>query len=178
VHVTTKKTQKPKHYSFIAKGSDDPRPAFIRELKAVLGAKGSIIVYNQTFEQTVLRGLAEQMPEYSGWVEATVARMVDLLSPFRSFAYYHPLQKGKASLKSVLPALTGITYDDFEIANGSDASLSYLFITHGSYEGEKATAKEAREIRAHLERYCGQDTEGMIHILEKLEGFVAPKAQG
>ncbi len=173
VHITTKKGQRPKHHSFIAKGAGDPRPAFILALKGALGSKGSVIVYNQTFEQTVLRSLAEQMPQYSEWVEATVERMVDLLSPFRSFAYYHPLQNGKASLKSVLPALTGITYDDFEIANGSDASLSYLFITHGSYEGDKATPKEARAIRKHLERYCGQDTKGMIHILEKLEGFVS-----
>ncbi len=172
VHVIKKKGQNPKHYSFIAKDTDDPRPMFIKQLKKALGTKGSVVVYNQTFEQTVLKNLAIELPGYASWVDSTVSRMVDLLVPFRGFAYYHPAQKGSASLKYVLPALTGVTYEGFEIANGSQASLTYLFITHGSYEGEKASTKEIKETRAHLEKYCGQDTEGMVKVLEKLEGFV------
>jgi hypothetical protein len=80
------------------------------------------------------------------------------------------------AIKYVLPALTGVTYQGFEIANGSDASLSYIFITHGSYEGKKASPKEIKKIRADLEQYCGQDTSGMIKVLERLEGFVASKS--
>lgn len=172
VHVVSSKGAKLIHRSFIAEGARDPRPAFIAELRKALGTKGSIVVYNQSFEQTVLKNLAIHLPKYAKWVDSVTSRMVDLLIPFRSFAYYHPSQHGHASLKSVLPALTGITYDDFEIANGSDASLSYLYITHGSYDGKKATPKEVKQIRGHLERYCGLDTEGMVHVLGKLEGLV------
>ena len=32
---------------------------------------------------------------------------MDLLVPFRAFTYYHPSQKESASIKAVLPALTG-----------------------------------------------------------------------
>jgi hypothetical protein len=169
INIIEKKGTKPKHISFIAEGTEDPRPAFLKALKEGLGSNGSIVVYNQAFEQTVLKKLAEYYPLYQTWVESINERMVDLLIPFRNFAYYHPKQKGSASLKYVLPVLTGANYSDFEIANGSDASLSYLFITHGSYQGKKATSEEIKKVRADLEKYCGQDTEGMVWILEKLK---------
>ena len=172
VHVVNKKGQKPKHHSFIAEGSDDPRSKFVKELKKVLGKKGNIIVYNQSFEQTVLNKIVEYLPSNKRWVNSTIKRMVDLLIPFRSFDYYHPHQHGSASIKKVLPVLTGQTYENFEIANGNDASLSYLFITHGSYDGKKATAEETKKIRGDLEKYCGLDTEGMIWILDKLREMI------
>lgn len=168
LHVIEKKGAKQKHYSFIAEGSGDPRPEFIKSLKENLGKKGSIIVYNQSFEQNVLNNLAEFLPLNTKWVKSVTKRMVDLLIPFRDFAYYHPKQKGSASIKHVLPVLTGQTYEDFEIANGSEASLSYLYITHGSYDGKKATTQEINKVRTDLDKYCGQDTEGMIWILDKL----------
>ncbi len=172
LHIIDKKGEKQKHYSFIAEGSEDPRPRFLEELKKYLGTSGNIIIYNQSFEQTVLKNLAEYSPKYKEWIDSIIKRMVDLLVPFRDFSYYHPKQKGSASIKKVLPALTGITYDDFEIANGSQASLAYLFIIHGNYSREKATPEEINKIRIDLEKYCGQDTEAMIWILEKLEELI------
>lgn len=175
VHIINKEGEKPQHISFIAKGSDDPRPEFIKSLKKALGNKGSVIVYNQTFEQTVLNKLSEYYPDYKEWVASIVDRMIDLLVPFRNFAYYHPDQRGSASIKHVLPVLTGVTYEDFEIANGSEASLSYLFITHESSDGKKATEEEILNVRSDLEKYCGQDTEGMVWILQKLNELVNKK---
>lgn len=171
VHVLKNKGQKPTHISFLAKGSKDPRAKFIAELKKAIGTKGSILVYNQSFEQSILEKLAQHSPKYKKWVASIIPRLVDLLVPFRNFHYYHPHQKGSVSLKHVLPALTGMTYGDLPINNGSQASLSYLFITHGAYLGKHATKKEMREIRNDLEKYCGQDTEGMVRILDKLEGI-------
>jgi hypothetical protein len=176
LHIIPEKGAKSKHISFIAKGSEDPRPEFLKALKKVLGTKGSIIVYNQAFEQTVLKKLAEYYPLYQEWIESTNDRMVDLLIPFRNFVYYHPKQRGSASIKYVLPVLTGVTYSDFEIANGSQASLSYLYITHGSKD-KKATSGEVESVRTDLEKYCGQDTEGMVWILEKLEKLIKPEEQ-
>ncbi len=172
VHVIEKQGDKPKHYSFIASGVEDPRPAFAAELKRVLGNIGTVLAYYQTFEKSRLKELAEFFPENATWVEAVLERMRDLYDPFKNFAYYHPSQKGSASLKKVLPALTGKGYDDMDISDGTQASLQYLFITHGSYEGKKATPEEAKKILADLEEYCGQDTEGMVWILEKLKELV------
>jgi hypothetical protein len=168
LHVIKKKGAKPKHHSFIANGSEDPRPEFIKSLKKNLGTKGTIITYNQSFEQGRLKEVGEYYPLYLKWVDSVIKRMVDLLVPFRNFAYYHPEQKGSASLKSVLPVLTGKSYEGYEIANGGDASTAYYFITHGSIDGKKATPEQIKKVREDLEKYCGLDTEGMIWILDKL----------
>jgi hypothetical protein len=85
------------------------------------------------------------------------------MRPFRDFDYYHPEQKGSVSLKSVLPAVTGRSYDDLAINNGDDASLAYLTMTYGIM-----SEQEKEELRADLEKYCAMDTEGMIWIVEKL----------
>lgn len=172
VHVIAKEGSKPKHYSFIAQGSDDPRNEFTEELKKALGEKGTVLAYYQAFEKSRLKELAEFFPKYKTWVENVIERMIDLYDPFKNFAYYHLSQKGSASLKKVLPALTGKGYEDMEIGNGNEASLRYLFITHGSYSGEKATSAEIQKVRDDLEKYCGQDTEGMIWILDKLKELI------
>lgn len=171
LHTLDKKGEK-EHFSFIAEGSEDSRPEFINVLKKKIGKKGSIVVYNQGFESGVLNKLAEFMPKEKKVIESITKRMIDLLIPFREFSYYHPKQQGSASLKAVLPAITEKSYADMEIACGGDASLNYLFITHGAYDGTKATKEEIAKIRADLEKYCGLDTEGMIWILERLRGNV------
>jgi hypothetical protein len=156
------------HFSFLAEGNRDPRPGFLSKLKKVLGDKGSIIVYNQSFEKGVLRALSEVYPEYRDFVESLFPRIVDLLVPFRSFHYYHPEQKGSASIKRVLPALTGENYDGMDIGNGEDASNSFMNIAFGNVNVE-----EKKKIRNDLEKYCCLDTEGMVWIVEKLFELVS-----
>ncbi|MBD3249621.1 DUF2779 domain-containing protein, partial [Candidatus Woesearchaeota archaeon] len=102
LHVVDSPGSKPKHISFLAEGSKDPRKKFLSSLKEALGSKGDIIVYNQSFEQRILKSLAELFPKEKKWVESIFERMVDLLIPFRRFHYYNPKQKGSASLKDVL----------------------------------------------------------------------------
>ena len=168
LHIIEKKGKKPKHYSYLADGNTDPREKFIDELKKLLGSKGSIIVYNQGFEQGKLNEIVAFLPKYKLWVNKTIKRMVDLLKPFRDFCYYHPKQKGSCSIKKVLPALTSKGYKGMEIAEGRTASLKYLYITHGAYDGTRATPEEARKIREDLEKYCCLDTEGMVWIVDEL----------
>lgn len=172
VHAIEKYGSKPKHYSFIASGIEDPRPTFAKELQKALDKEGTILVYYQSFEKSRLKEIGEFFPESATWIKAVLKRIIDLYDPFKNFAYYHPSQKGSASLKKVLPALTGKGYDDMEIGNGTDASLAYLFITHGSYDGKKATPQEIEKVRNDLAKYCGQDTEGMIWILDKLNEII------
>jgi len=163
LHVVEKDKARPGHYSFLAEGTGDPRPELLSQLKKVLGREGSIVVYNQVFEKGVLKELAEAFPDSSDWVDDVSGRIVDLLIPFRSFHYYHPAQKGSASIKMVLPALTGKGYDEMDINNGEDASLAFLEATYGN------VADEVRmKIRGDLEKYCGLDTEGMMWIVEHL----------
>ena len=122
----------PVHYSFLAEGKDDPRPQLLRELKGLLGSEGSIIAYNSGFEEGVLRDLVEAFPEYTDWFESIRVRIVDLLAPFSRFHYYHASQKDTTSLKKVLPAVTGKSYEDMGIGAGMDASIAYGRITYGN----------------------------------------------
>lgn len=159
LHVVSDGKASPEHFSFLASGTDDPRPAFLTELKKVLGDSGSIIVYNQGFEEGILKELALAFPEYNKWVSQVRDRLVDLLTPFRKFHYYHPLQKGSASIKNVFPALIGKTYEGMKISDGQSASIAYQAVTYGDV---------SEEVRADLEKYCTLDTEGIIWIVEKL----------
>jgi len=163
LHIVEKEKAKPRHYSFLAEGTEDPRPELSSLLKKMLGREGSIVVYNQAFEKGVLKELAQAFPDSSDWAENMSGRIVDLLIPFRSFHYYHPGQKGSASIKMVLPALTGKGYEEMDISNGEDASLAFLEATYGDVPEEVRM-----KIRGDLEKYCGLDTEGMLKIIEQL----------
>ena len=113
------------HISFLAEGTGDPRPAFLEQLDSTLGSSGSIVVYNESFEMRLLKELARDFPEYGSRVNEFLPRVVDLLKPFRNFHYYNPEQNGSASIKWVLPAITGMGYDGMNIDNGMEASISF-----------------------------------------------------
>ena len=167
LHVVNDEGATPQHFSYLTNGADDPRPAFLAELKKLLGETGSIITYNQVFEEGIFKELALSFPEHKYWVSQIRDRLVDLLSPFRNFLYYHPLQKGKASIKNVLPAITGKGYGELDIHEGQSASIAFLTITYGEVSEE-----ERQKVRSDLIKYCGLDTEGMIWIVEKLYDLI------
>ena len=163
LHLVRSPGTEPERYGFLADGTGDPRPMLLSELRDKLGENGNILVYNQGFEKGVLKELGEAFPEYTTWVEETCDRVIDLYAPFRNFSYYHPMQQGSASLKKVLPALTGQGYDNMEIAKGDDASLTFFNIVMGIYSEE-----ERQKVRQDLEEYCSLDTEGMVRIVGRL----------
>lgn len=103
------------------------------------------------------------MPKFSPWLKVAEGRVIDLLGPFRAFDYYHPEQNGSASMKAVLPALTGKGYDGLAIQEGSTASNEFLRVTFGD-----VAAEERGRVREQLEEYCGRDTEGMVWIMDAL----------
>ena len=167
LHVLTKPGTMVEHYSYLTDGKDDPRPGFLAELKKSIGPKGSILVYYEAFEKSRLKELAKAFPEYKEWIESILGRIVDLNTPFKDFSYYHPQQLGSASLKQVLPALTDLSYDDMEIGEGTTASLKFMEATFGNISD-----LDRQKIRNDLLIYCGQDTGGMIDILEKLQELI------
>ena len=103
----------------------------------------------------MLKELGSAFPEFAGSTEKIISGSFDLIVPFRSFAYYHPSQKGSASLKSVLPAVTGQGYEGLPIAQGNDASLAFLNIIFGEIPNE-----EVVKIRQNLLDYCGPGYRG------------------
>ena len=160
------------HHEFLAKGKDDPRPAFLAALKKALPEKGSIIAYNAVFEKRVLKeadiacgdgtlsceGLCEE-----GWVDPLAIRFLDLLIPFRSFAFHHRDQHGSASIKSVLPVLSNTSYKDLAIQDGNAAAQAFVATEFG-----EMPAAEREQTRHDLLEYCKLDTMAMVEVLEAL----------
>jgi len=166
------KSGKTEHKSFIAHGSGDPRMEFMKKLKEFIGKSGSIIVYFKSFEQGIMEQLAEFLPKDSKWVAQAIKRIVDLYEPFVNFYYYNSKQRSSASLKDVLPAVTGKNYEHLAIKDGGIASVLYFYATHGKAYGVKPSEAEVQNIFRDLEQYCGLDTEGMIWIVDKLRELI------
>ncbi len=164
LHIIPEKGADVQHYSFLADGKCDPRPALISELRKLLGLSGSIVGYNTAFETARLADCAVFFPEYAEWVRSVRNRFIDLLEVFRSMSYYHPSQNGSASLKAVLPALTAATYEGLQIADGGAAGREFMRIAFS-----RVNRRERKRVRQALQEYCAQDTRGLIDILESLE---------
>jgi len=155
-----------KHFDFLARRGKDPRPELLNRLEKEIGQTGRVVVFNKTFEIGVLKKLAEDFPEYDSFIKNTINRIIDLAEPFKNFDYYSPAQKGSYSLKAVLPAITGKSYSNLEISDGTDASMKYF------YSHIKADLKNIDEIRNNLLNYCGLDTKGMIWIIDELNKII------
>jgi hypothetical protein len=150
----------PEHFEFLGAPPADPRPALIEALLTQLGTRGSIIVWNATFEKTRLKEMARDFPQYTGPINALFDRMVDLMVPFRRKHLYTPEMNGSYSLKAVLPALVPeLSYSELGIQEGGTASLTYLSF-YDDTDPESASKK-----REDLLKYCALDTLSMVRIL-------------
>ncbi len=163
VHVQRQPGAAPEHFEFLATNKSDPRPAFISALCDAIGDCGSIMVYHQQFESQRLADLASWLPEFSGRIYKIQGRLWDLLPIVRDHIY-HPAFAGSYSLKSVLPALVPeMTYEGMEVADGQAAGLVWKSIVAG-----ECSETERQQKRKALLEYCGQDTLGMVRLVETL----------
>ncbi len=167
LHVQDDADAELRHFEFLHKEQTDPRPALIQALIRLCGDEGSIVTYNQSFEQGVNEALMRDYPEFADDIAAINTRMVDLLVPFRKRWLYHPSQQGSASIKKVLPAFTDLSYDGLGISNGQDASQQYAGFMQG-----KISPEEQATLWENLTVYCGLDTLAMKALVDVLRGKV------
>lgn len=164
LHIARSLDDKPEHRSWLWDGAGDPRAEALKRLRELLGRSGSVVAYNAPFEARILASCVAAYPEYGDWLKGIQARVEDLLDPFHNFDVYYPSQHGTASLKAILPALTGKSYEDLEIQDGGQASGEFMRVTFG-----KVPDADRLQVRRNLEEYCGQDTMGMLDIIAKLK---------
>ena len=139
------------------------RTTIAEQLISDMGRTGDVIVYNKAFEATRLKELIRDFPQYMVALEGIRSRMVDLAVPFQQKLYYSPEMRGSYSIKKVLPALIpDKAYSELEIQDGGAASLAFLQMVQGQFEGDE------NQTRTALLKYCERDTEAMLWILEKL----------
>jgi hypothetical protein len=166
LHVVETLDQPPKHHSWLWDGVGDPRSIMLAELRKVIGATGSVMAYNKTFEERCIKESAAAFPEHAEFVADLMTRMVDLANPFRSHAVYQSMQQGRWSLKVVLPAYTRKGYDDLAIGDGGTASAEFMRVMFAD-----ADPADREKVRRNLEEYCSLDTSGMLDLLRYLEGM-------
>jgi hypothetical protein len=164
LHAQQSKDGPVEHYEFLGTPLVDPRPDFIESLLTALGELGSIIVWNQAFENTRLREIARDFPEYAANIDSLFPRVADMMVPFRRKHLYTPDMNDSYSLKAVLPALvTDLSYADLEIQEGGTASIIYESLYHDNDPGS------VQQKRENLLAYCKMDTLSLVRILELLE---------
>lgn len=164
MHILPAEGKKHEHHAFLAEGPGDPRPEFLKRLKALIGPKGSIVAYNLSFERGRLEEAVDAFREYKKWFQEIDKRLVDLMLPFQKFDYYNPKQMGKYSIKSVYPALVGGSYDGITISDGGQASREYARVTFARGIAEE----DRRRVYDGLLEYCKLDTQAMIDVLAVL----------
>ena len=157
------------HFEYLHQiGGTDPRPGLIKKLIETIGDTGSVIVYNQSFEQCRNTEMARDFPEYADKLNAINARIVDLLIPFRERGLYRPCQNGSASIKQTLPAFVPeMSYENMGIHNGAEASDQFMAFMLG-----EQSPTETKEMMSNLHEYCGQDTMAMVRLLDVIQTFL------
>jgi hypothetical protein len=148
------------HTEFLDTSGDDPRKALVEQLIQDCASDGVIYAYNVGFELGVLNNLAESFPEYSEQLKAIMRRLDDLLPIARDY-YYHPSQKGKWSLKDVLPAICPqLCYSKLEeVQNGMHAVDAYQEVISSHTKPERK-----QELSKRMLEYCKHDTYATVEI--------------
>jgi len=154
------------HAEFLGDGDNDPRRALSEKMLNDIPNNGSIIAFNQSFEITRIKELANTFDDLRDDLLVLNDRFIDLLVPFRKGGYHHPDFHGSFSIKSVLPAMfkndPELDYKRLSIQNGGMAMDTYANL----YLIEDINEKES--IRQQLLAYCYLDTLAMVRIWEKL----------
>ena len=167
------------HYEFLAYNMTDLRKELVEKLcHLIKDDGGSVLVYNQAFEKTRIKELAQFFPEYSEKLLSINERLFDLMHIIKTNTklyedlgfgtdrakqvnYYHEDLYGSYSIKKVLPIFSKLTYKGMEIGNGMEAVYAYA--------GFKDLTEAELEIKRHaLTLYCQQDTWAMVEILDNL----------
>jgi len=178
LHIQRTPDEEPEHRYWISDPADgDVHAELVRHLVRDVPSEGTMLAFSADFERSVIGELARCFPEHAPELRSILERSEDLLAPFRQFAYYHPGQLGKTSMKVVLPLLTGRDYSAFRIRDGREASLLYYFHVlkpHSQARDDRTWTDGDREkLFADLAEYCGLDTYGMVLIVKRLRELCA-----
>ena len=151
------------HHEFIHREKTDPRPSLTERLLAVLAGPGTVVSYT-AYEATVLKNLAEALPEKAAAIADVQDRLFDLNKVIGRHVQ-HPDFHGSTSLKRVLPALVeDLSYEGLAIANGEVAMLRYGEAVWGDLP-----ERESGAIFEDLLTYCEMDTMAMVRLFQELE---------
>ncbi len=171
LHTVSDPYTEPVHDEFLGIENSDPAPDLLANLASHIGVSGSVIVWNQSFEASRNREMAQRYPVYSDLLMGINNRLHDLMQVFRDGDYLHPNFHGSYSIKAILPVLAPEfkdAYNDLPVSKGDEAMLAWLVILFG-----ELTAAEVEAHRTALLRYCALDSLAMVEIWKVLLHLVS-----
>lgn len=169
------------HYGYLAIDHKDRREEIIKQMCDLIG-EGTVLVYNDSFEKTRIKELAQIFPKYKDRLLKINDQIFDLMNVVKTrtkmyedlgydtleakmINYYNPSMDGSYSIKKVLPIFSDLTYQGMEVANGVEAMVTYAkFPIYNE--------KEYKHKYQKLVEYCQQDTYAMYKVLEGLKKSV------
>ncbi|MCK7529062.1 MAG: DUF2779 domain-containing protein [Ignavibacteriales bacterium] len=155
------------HFEFLDTSGSPPMRPLAERLLTCLGSAGPLISYGH-FEKTIIRNLAQMLPDLSALLERLTTRIVDLLPILRTH-YYHRDMAGSWSIKAVLPAIAPeLNYESLgKVHNGMEAQAAYFEVI------DSATTPERRqELTRSMADYCRQDSLAMWEIVRYFSSLV------
>ena len=167
LHIQRKPHGEVEHHEFLHKDRANPLSNLIESLKKHFDEKGSILVWNETFEKKCHEDMAALYPEDSKFLYNLNDRVIDLMSPFSRGMIRDEAFKSSASIKNVLPVLVPhLAYDGLGIQAGGLAALRWKEVTLGD-----APENKRKQVYSDLIEYCRLDTLAMVEIHKKLAEF-------
>jgi hypothetical protein len=165
------------HAEFLDLSGEDPSTGCISQMLATIDPEdqGPILVYSETYERSVLRGLAERHPQHAAALHGYIDRLVDLLPIVRD-NFYDPKMRGSFSIKRILPVIAAdLDYSQLEdVADGTGAQLAYL----AAALSLPSPAENPGKLAAQLRTYCCQDTWAMVELAYFLSRAPRPTQPG
>jgi hypothetical protein len=167
LHIQERAGVEPIHTEYLVEPGNDPRRELAERLLAEIPEDACVLTYNQAFEKSVLRNLAELFPDLADALKARVENVRDLMVPFRKRDVYRWQMRGSYSIKAVLPALVpDLSYEGMVVADGMAAMRAY----HEMCAMDDPVA--LAELRRGLLEYCRLDTLAMVRVLGEMESIV------
>jgi len=156
------------HREYLSQEGIDPRYELAKRLCEDIPTDVTVLVYNKSFEQSVIKKLASPYNARSLHLLSINENIKDLMVPFQQKHYLSPAMNGSYSIKYVLPALVpelAQAYKKLEkIQNGSQAMNAFAKM-------DEMEDEEKEKLRTSLLEYCKLDTLAMVKILEVLRGL-------
>ena len=152
------------HFEYLANNAELPLK-MVESMEKLIGTKGSIVTWHKSFENTRNKEMGILYPHKADFLNDLSARTIDLEDIFKG-GYVDIAFGGSTSIKKVLPVIVPeLTYEEMEVANGTDAMEAFIRML------EMPNGNEKEKLRKDMLDYCKLDTFAMVKIFNRMREY-------
>lgn len=167
LHIIDSPESDLRHEEYLHREVTNPCEQLSSSLRNHIGDRGTVIVWNESFEKKCNSLLGEIVSDQSEFLNQVNDRIVDLMIPFAKGWFVDKRFCGSASIKNVLPVIAPhLSYKSLGIQEGASAQRLW---TQSVIDGKDHIDKEV--LFADLIEYCKLDTLAMVeayNVLRKI----------